>query len=195
MIQLLFLSGSTRQQSFNKQLAQLAVNYARQDKEVEPVFVDLNDYPMPLYNGDDEASNGLPDNAIWLKKIFSESHGFFIASPEYNSSISALLKNTLDWISRSHLNDEPPLTAFKDKVAAISSVSPGELGGLRGLVSLRMMLGNIGVHVIPAQVAIGSAFQAFDEHQNLSNAAQKDRFETMMQQFLSIAKHHAKLQQ
>lgn len=191
MIKLLFLSGSTRQQSFNKKLAQLAANYCQFNTDVEATFIDLKDYPMPIYNGDDENNNGLPDNAILLKKLFSEADGFFISSPEYNSSISALLKNTIDWLSRPHQENEKPLIAFKDKVCAIASISPGSLGGLRGLVSLRMILGNIGVHVIPNQVAIGSAFQAFGEDNNLANDSQQEMLENVLNQFMSISKRHA----
>jgi NAD(P)H-dependent FMN reductase len=188
MIKLLFLSGSIRQQSFNKKLALLAAKYCQLNTDIEATFIYLKDYPMPIYNGEDEDKNGLPDNAILLKKQFSEADGFFISSPEYNSSISALLKNTLDWISRSHKDNETPLIAFKDKVCAISSTSPGGLGGLRGLITLRMILGNIGVHVLPSQVSIGSAFKAFDENNNLVNDNQKEMLENVLDQFMSTCK-------
>ena len=192
MIKLLFMSGSTREQSFNKKLARFATNYCQFDAGVEADFIDLKDYPMPIYNGDDEDRYGLPENAVLLKKRFAEANGFFISSPEYNSSISALLKNTIDWISRTHIANEKPLIAFQDKVCAISSISPGGLGGLRGLVSLRMILGNIGVHVIPSQVAIGSAFKAFDENNNLVDGAQKEMLEMVLNQFILTSKKHAK---
>jgi len=107
----------------NKKLAQLAAKMAKKDG-IEKTFIDLKDYEMPLYNGNLEDKNGLPENAIKIKQLFIESDGIFIASPEYNGSFSALLKNTLDWISRSHLENEPPLSAYKGKVAAISAVSP-----------------------------------------------------------------------
>jgi len=189
MIKLLFLSGSTRQQSFNKKLAILAAKYCQLDRGVEAVFIDLKEYTKCpsrclLFN------NGLPENAILLKKQFAKADGFFISSPEYNSSTSALLKNTLDWISRSHQENEKSLIAFKDKICAISSISPGGLGGLRGLASLRMMLGNIGVHVIPSQVAIGSAFEAFDENNNLVNDGQKKMLENVLNQFILVSKKH-----
>lgn len=171
MAKLLFLAGSSRKDSTNKKLAQLAANMTIQTG-VEAVFIDLNDYEMPLYNGDLEDEQGLPENTKKLKQLFVESDGLFIASPEYNGSFSALLKNTLDWVSRAHLENEPPLSAYKGKVAAISAVSPGPLGGLRGLVPLRMLLGNIGVTVTPTQVAIGSGFQAFDSDGNLVDERQ-----------------------
>ena len=181
MTKLLFLSGSIRKDSVNKKLAKEAYNIAK-TLDVEASYIDLKEFPMPIYDGDLEAESGLPDNAKKLKKIFAESDGFFIASPEYNSSFSALLKNTLDWISRPEEN-EAPLIAFNGKVAALGAASPGGLGGLRGLVPLRMMLGNIGVFVIPNQVAISSAFSAFDGTGNL-NEKQKPMLQSVVKQLV-----------
>lgn len=162
MTKLLMFAGSVRKASTNKQLAALAASTAK-EAGVEVTLIDLADFDMPIYNGDIEADTGLPETAKRLKHLFVEHDGFFIASPEYNSSISAVLKNALDWISRPHTENEPRLWAFQGKVAAIGSVAPGALGGLRGLVRLRMMLGNIGVTVVPAQVAVSGGFNAFDE--------------------------------
>lgn len=148
------MSGSKREASINKKLAFVASKIA-QEKGVKTTYIDLNDFEMPLYDGDVESENGLPESAIKLKQHFIDHDGFFIVSPEYNSSFSPLLKNVIDWLSRPHQKDEPPLSAYKGKIAAIGSASPGMLGGIRGLVPLRMLLGNIGVHVIPSQVAIG----------------------------------------
>jgi len=157
MTKLLFFAGSARKESINKKLAKLAADMA-QDAGAQVTHIDLKDFEMPLYDGDVEAQNGIPENAKKLKQFFVEHDGFFIASPEYNSSMPPLLKNTLDWISRPHEENEAPLIAFNGKVAALGAVSPGGLGGLRGLVPLRMMLGNIGVTVVPSQVAVGSGF-------------------------------------
>ena len=142
MANILFLAGSARKESINKKLARLAATMA-EATGADVTLIDLKDYDMPIYNGDLEQENGLPENAKKLKKIFIEHDGFFIASPEYNSSYSALLKNTIDWLSRPHKENEPPLTAYKGKVAALGATSPGALGGLRGLVALRMLLGKI----------------------------------------------------
>ncbi len=128
-------------------------------------------YPMPIYNGDDEEENSLPKTAIELKARFVDAHGFFIASPEYNSSFSPLLKNTLDWISRSHLPDEKPLAAYQGKVAGIAAASPGGLGGLRGLVPLRMLLGNLGVTVVPAQTAVTHSSSKLDSNGQFTDEA------------------------
>lgn len=159
---IIFLAGSARKDSMNKKLARHAYELAR-EKGADATFVDLKDFSMPIYNGDDEVESGLPENAIKLKKLFIEHQGIFIASPEYNSSFSPLLKNSLDWISRPSEENEKPLVAFAGKVAALSASAGGHYGGLRGLVPLRMMLGNIQVNVLPQQVVIpyhGKAFSA-----------------------------------
>ena len=165
---ILFLAGSARKDSLNKKLAKVAYELAL-EQGADATFIDLRDFPMPIYDGDDEATDGLPENAIKLKQLFIEHSGVFIASPEYNSSFSALLKN----ISRPHVEKERPLSAFSDKVAALASTSPGALGGLRGLVPLRMLLGNIQVMVIPEQLAIGGGMTAFDDQGKLTDEKQQ----------------------
>lgn len=183
MSKLLFFAGSSRKDSTNKKLAALAAKVAR-DAGEEVTLLDLKDFEMPLYNGDLEGEKGLPENAKRLKQIFTDNDGVFIASPEYNSSISPLLKNTLDWISRPHEKDEQSLSAYRGKVAALGSVAGGALGGLRGLVPLRMMLGNIAVTVVPTQVAISNGMQAFDEQGNLKNEQQMQLLQATIDQFI-----------
>jgi chromate reductase, NAD(P)H dehydrogenase (quinone) len=149
---ILAFAGSTRADSFNKKLVRVAVEGARQ-AGAEVTLVDLRDYPMPLYDGDLETEAGMPESAARLKELMKAHDGFLIASPEYNSSITAVLKNTIDWVSRAAPGEEP-LAAFDGKAAALMSASPGALGGLRGLVHVRSILGNIGVLVLPDQVAV-----------------------------------------
>jgi chromate reductase len=187
MAKLLFFAGSSRRGSLNKKLASKAAKLAEQ-KSVDVSVIDLKDFQMPLYDGDLEAAEGLPENAIKLKKLFVEHDGFYIASPEYNSSFSALLKNALDWISRPHEKDETPLSAFGGKIAAIGSIAPGALGGLRGLVPLRMMLGNIGVHVVPNQVAIPFGFEAFDDEDELKDERHVQMLTASIEQFVETAR-------
>ncbi|MDD5200501.1 MAG: NAD(P)H-dependent oxidoreductase [Terrimicrobiaceae bacterium] len=155
-------AGSTRSGSFNKQLVKLAAESAR-SAGADVTVVDLRDLALPLFDQDLEATGGLPDGAKRFKTLLRESDGFLIASPEYNSSITAALKNAIDWASRAESDDEPALAAFRGKAAALLAASPGALGGLRGLVHLRSILGNIGVIVLPDQVAISTAHEAFDE--------------------------------
>ena len=157
----LAFAGSTRSESFNKQLVRLAAEDARA-AGAHVTVIDLRDLPLPLFDEDLESEKGLPENAKKFKALLREHDGFLIASPEYNSSITGVLKNAIDWASRPESDDEPPLVAFRGKVAGIMSASPGGLGGLRGLVHLRAILGNIGVLVLPDQLAVSSAHDAFD---------------------------------
>ena len=176
-------AGSARKASTNKQLATLVASTAKA-AGAEVTLIDLKDFEMPIYDGDLEGDTGLPDNAKRLKQLFVEHDGLFIASPEYNSSFSPLLKNALDWISRPHTENEQPLWAYNGKVAALGSVAPGALGGLRGLVPLRMMLGNIGVTVVPNQVAISNGFTAFDDDGALKVEQQSQMLKAMINQLI-----------
>ena len=186
MAKLLFFAGSARKDSLNKKLAALAARMAK-DAGADVTHIDLRDFEMPLYDGDDEAQNGIPANAIKLKKLFADHDGFFIASPEYNSSMPPLVNNTIDWLTRPHEENEAPLMAFSGKVAALGAVSPGGLGGIRGLVPLRMMLGNIGVTVVPTQVAINFGMKAFDEAGQLTDANQTTFLQGTIDEFIKTA--------
>ncbi|HEY9695600.1 MAG TPA: NAD(P)H-dependent oxidoreductase [Oculatellaceae cyanobacterium] len=172
---ILAFSGSTRSGSLHKQLVKIAANAAR-NAGAEVTYIDLRDFPLPLYDGDLEAAEGMPENARKLKQMMLEHQGLLIASPEYNSSLSGVLKNMIDWVSRPEAN-EPPLVAFADKVAAIMSTSPGALGGIRGLVHLRSILGNIRVLVLPDQYALPNGFQAFNEDGTLKDIKQQQTIE------------------
>ncbi|MBI4752523.1 MAG: NAD(P)H-dependent oxidoreductase [Acidobacteria bacterium] len=168
---ILAFAGSARKDSVNKKLVAIAAHGAT-SAGADVTLIDLRDFPMPIYDGDLEGDQGLPENVLKLKALMKQHDGFLIASPEYNSSIAPLLKNTIDWVSRPS-QGEPMLAAFTGKVAGLMSASPGGLGGLRGLVHIRMILGNIGVIVIPDQVAVPGAFGAFDENGQLTDAKQQ----------------------
>lgn len=157
---ILAFAGSTRTESFNKKLVKIASAGAK-DAGADVTVIDLHDFQMPLYDEDLERQEGLPSSAHKLKDLMLEHQGLLISSPEYNSSISGVLKNTIDWTSRQS-DGEIPLACFKDKVAGLMSASPGGLGGLRGLVHVRAILENIGVLVIPNQVAISKAHEVFN---------------------------------
>ena len=156
---ILAFAGSTRRDSFNKRLVPIACRGAR-DAGAEVTLIDLKDFPLPLFDQDLEAEHGMPEGGAKLKRLFSEHDGLLISSPEYNSSITGVLKNAIDWVSRP-APDEPPLVAFRGKVATLMSASPGALGGLRALVHVRSILGNIGVIVLPDQIAVAKAHEAF----------------------------------
>jgi chromate reductase len=166
-------AGSTRTDSYNKKLVKIASTGAT-EAGADVTVIDLRDFPMPIYDGDLEQRDGLPSNARKLKDLMLAHQGFLISSPEYNSSISAVFKNTIDWTSRQS-EGEIPLSCFKNKVAGIMSASPGMLGGLRGLVHVRSILGNIGVIVMPDQMALAKAHEAFNEDGSLKDKKQEDQ--------------------
>lgn len=168
---ILAFAGSLRKESFNRKLLEIAVAGAR-EAGAEVTIVDLRDYPLPIFDQDLEAEQGLPDAAKKLKQLFVEHDALLIASPEYNSSYTPLLKNTIDWVSRS-LPGEAPLSAFVGKTAALVAASPGALGGLRGLVHVRAILGNIQVLVLPDQIAIPVAHEAFNADGSLKDQRQQ----------------------
>lgn len=187
-IKILALAGSTRRESFNVQLVQAAAA-AAEASGAEVHRVDLRDFPLPIFNQDLEREEGTPENALRLKQLFIEHSGLLIASPEYNGSLTPLLKNTLDWVSRP-APDEPPLVAYRGKVAGLMSASPGALGGLRGLVHVRAILGNLGALVLPEQVAVGQAQEAFAAGK-LQDAQQQERLQSLVDRLLEVL---AKLQ-
>jgi chromate reductase len=160
---LLFFSGSTRTGSLNRALAAYAHRTALA-KGHSAELIDLADYPMPIYNADLQNNEGIPENTRKLKAKIGEYPGVFIAAPEYNASVPALLKNTLDWLSRIKDEGEQPLQLFKTRAFAISSASPSMHGGARGLIALRQVLA-IGLQalVLPEQFAISQANKAFDD--------------------------------
>lgn len=165
---ILAFAGSLRKDSCNKKLVQIAAQSAR-GAGAEVTYIDLKDYPLPIFDEDLEKAGGLPENGQKLKKLFIEHDGLMIAAPEYNSSITAVLKNTIDWVSRP-APAEAALAGFTGKIAILMSASPGGLGGLRGLVHVRAILGNIGVIVLPDQLAISRAFEAFNPDGTLKDA-------------------------
>jgi chromate reductase, NAD(P)H dehydrogenase (quinone) len=167
---ILAFAGSARSGSFNKRLVAIATAGARA-AGADVTLIDLRDYELPLYDGEAEERDGLPPNARKLKDVFLANQGLLISAPEYNSSITPLLKNTLDWVSRP-VTGETPLNCFDGKVAALMSASPGALGGLRGLVHVRAILQNIRVLTIPEQIALPHAGEAFAADGSLKDAKQ-----------------------
>jgi len=169
MVRILAFSGSMRVESLNTRLVRIAAEGARR-AGADVTLMELRDYPMPVYDGDLEAREGLPENAKALKAVFGRHDGFLISSPENNSSFSAALKNTIDWVSRKESADEPSIRDLSGRTAAIMSASPGALGGLRGLYPLRLLLTQINITVIPDQRAISGANGAFNDDGSLKNA-------------------------
>lgn len=175
---ILAFAGSLRKESFNKKLVNIASEGAR-EAGAEVTVIDLKDYPLPLYDQEIEDSLGIPENAIKLKKLFWENNGFLIACPEYNSSISGVLKNVIDWVSRMAKPDEKYLSCFIDKVVVLMSASPGQLGGLRGLVHVRATLSNVFSIVLPQQKSISQANTAFNADGSLKDPKQEEEVKNL----------------
>lgn len=176
---ILVFGGSLRAGSYNQKLATIAADAAR-EAGAEVTLISLRDFRLPLFDQDLEDSEGKSEAATQLKELFLKAEGFIIASPEYNSGITAALKNAIDWVSRADSDDEPPLLAFKGKAAAILSASPGGYGGSRSLAQLRPLLENINVTVLPDQVSIPKAYEAFDAERNLIDPAQQAAVEALV---------------
>ncbi|MFN0105342.1 MAG: NADPH-dependent FMN reductase [Bryobacteraceae bacterium] len=174
---ILAFAGSLRKDSYNKKLLSIAIAGATA-AGADVTAIDLRDYPLPIYDGDLEAESGLPANALALKRLFIAAEGLLIASPEYNSSITAVFKNTIDWVSRP-VPGEASLAAFDGKIVTLMAASPGVLGGLRGLVHVRAILGNINAIVLPGQVTVSKAHEAFTPEGQLKDARQQANVEKL----------------
>lgn len=172
---ILAFSGSLRADSYNHKLVSVAADGARA-AGAEVTLIRLKDYALPVFDEDLEKAEGLHPNARKLKDLFFAHHGLLIGSPEYNSSISAALKNAIDWVSRPaklpNGQPEPPLGCFTDKICGIMAASPGALGGIRMLPELRRILSNINVHVVHNQFALSKAHEAFNADGTLKDEKQ-----------------------
>jgi chromate reductase len=173
---ILVFPGSNRTGSWNARLAERLVK-SLSALECDPLLITLRDYPMPIYDADLEDRDGPPENTLKLARLFHEHDGVVIASPEYNCSVTPLVKNTVDWISRVKADGQGQLSPYRKKVFALSSASPGKFGGIRGLFHLRATLGNCGAFVIPEQCAITLAEKAFGEDGELRDEANRRQLE------------------
>jgi NAD(P)H-dependent FMN reductase len=187
-VKLLFFAGSKRDASLNKRLAK-AASIKAGEFDAEVTFIDLKDFEMPIYCGDLEKDKGIPEAALRLAELVKAQDGVFIASPEYNSSISPLLKNTLDWVSRIRSDETPPRTPWQEaKTFAIGGTSMGLMGGLRGIQLLSALLINgYQVNVIPQTVAVGKGHEVLGEDGSLSNPQSEAMLSGAMKAFVETA--------
>ncbi len=185
---ILVLPGSTRTGSHNVRLAALAA------KELTLIDADvtrisLADYELPIYDADLDSRHGQPANALALKQMIMAHHGVFIASPEYSASVTPLLKNALDWVSRVRERGDPTYAAFKNRVFAIAAAAPGRSGGIRSLMALRQILElGCGALVIPEQVAIPNAVQAFDDDDTIVDLGIANALRAELQRLVDMAR-------
>ena len=184
---ILVIPGSLRSASYNSRLAALAA------KELTLAGADVTrialvDYPLPLYDADLAAKPGPPANAVKLKQLMSAHRGVFFASPEYNASITPLLKNTIDWISVVRERGEPQLAAYQNRVFALGAASPGRSGGMQSLIALRQVLA-VGCRalVIPEQVTVPNAADAFDERDELRDERAATQLKLVVRRLIEYA--------
>lgn len=185
----LIFAGSTRTQSFNRQLAHNAADMARA-AGADVTHIELADFDIPLYNADLEA-RGTPADVLRLKEIMDSHPAWIICTPEYNGSYTGLLKNTLDWASspvKGHAIWADGNRPFGGKVVGLLSASPGGLGGLGSLTHLTPLLANLQCWVCPTRFALGQAGQAFDSDGKLTSTAARDRVQAVITQTLWAAK-------
>ncbi len=182
---ILAFSGSTRTGSHNRKLASSAA-HALQSAGASVTLIDLADFPMPIYNGDLEDKEGVPASARELKALFMAHDALLISSPENNASVTSLLKNTLDWVSRPDAEHDGRLP-YRNKVAALVAASPGALGGLRGLVHLRAILQTLGVLVLSEQFALSRAHEAFAKDGALLDAKHQATLDGIAKRLVEVS--------
>jgi chromate reductase, NAD(P)H dehydrogenase (quinone) len=185
---ILVIPGSLRSRSYNVRLAALASKELML-ADADVTRISLLDYPLPIYDADTADTQGPPPNAVKLKQLMSVHQGVFIASPEYNASITPLIKNTIDWISAVRERGEAPLAAYQNRVFALGGASPGRSGAMHSLLALRQVLA-VGCRalVIAEQVTVPNAEQAFDEMDELKDERAASQLRLVMQKLVNIAK-------
>ena len=186
---ILVFAGSIRTGSYNARLAAYATKLLAL-AEAEPTHISLQDFPLPIFDGDLETRSGPPENALKLKRMMMQHAGVFIAAGEYNASLTPLLKNTIDWISRVRDGTEPALAVFRNRIFALGAASPGTLGGYRGLMALRQSLElGCGATVLPDQVAVRDAANAFEADDTLRDPRIAAALEGLLGRLVDAARY------
>ena len=185
-LKILVIPGSLRSGSHNAKLA-MAAAYEFAQAGVEVTRISLGDYPLPIYDGDLQAKSGVPKNAVNLKRMLGAHHGVVIVTPEYNSSIPSLVKNTIDWITRVQDPHESRGQIFREKPFAIAAASEGRLGGTRALAALRLILSACHATVVPNQLALSFADQAYDDMDRLKKEADIEALKALVMQLIEVS--------
>jgi len=185
---ILVIPGSLRAKSYNVRLSALATKELTL-ADADVTRISLLDYPLPIYDADTAETAGPPSNAVKLKQLMSAHQGVFIASPEYNASITPLIKNTIDWISAVRERGEAPLAAYQNRVFALGGASPGRSGATHSLLALRQVLA-VGCRalVIAEQVTVPNAEQAFDEMDELKDARAAGQLKLVVRKLVDTAR-------
>jgi len=188
VVKILVIPGSLRTGSLNLRLASV-VAHEFALAGVDVTRVSLADYPLPIYDGDLEAKNDVPRNAINLKRMIGSHHGIAVVTPEYNSSLPPLLKNAIDWVSRVEDRGERRGQVFRERAFASAAASAGRFGGSRCLAALRLVLASCRATVIPNQLALSFADKAYDDRDRLTNSADAEALQAMVTQLIDVAQH------
>jgi NAD(P)H-dependent FMN reductase len=185
-LKILVIPGSLRTGSLNARLAAAAAyEFAQADAEV--TRISLGDFPLPIYDGDLQSKSGVPKNAINLKRMIGAHHGVLIVTPEYNSSVPPLVKNTIDWVTRVQDASEARGQVFRETPFAIAAASGGRLGGTRALAALRLILSACHATVIPNQLALSFADQAYDDMDRLKHPADIEALKALVRQLIDVS--------
>jgi chromate reductase len=185
-LKILVIPGSLRTGSLNARLAAVAAHEIAQ-AGAEVTRISLSDFPLPIYDGDLQARSGVPKHAVNLKRMIGAHHGVLIVTPEYNSSVPALVKNTIDWVSRVQDPHETRGQVFRERAFAIAAASGGRLGGTRALAALRLILTACHASVIPNQLALSFAGEAYDDNERLKHSADGDALKAMVRQLIDFS--------
>jgi len=185
-LKILVIPGSLRSGSLNARLAAAtAQEFALAGAEV--TRISLADFPLPIYDGDLQAKSGVPKHAINLKRMMGAHHGVVIVTPEYNSSVPALVKNTIDWVTRAQDTNETRGQVFRGRPFAIAAASENRLGGTRSLAALRLILSACHATVIPNQLALSFAGEAYDDRDRLRHPADIEALKAMVRQLIDVS--------
>jgi chromate reductase, NAD(P)H dehydrogenase (quinone) len=185
-LKILVIPGSLRSGSHNAKLA-AAASHELAQQGVEVTRISLGDFPLPIYDGDLQAKSGVPKNAVNLKRMMSAHHGVLIVTPEYNSSVPALVKNTIDWVSRVQDAHETRGQVFRERAFAIAAASESRLGGTRSLAALRLILSACHATVIPNQLALSFAGEAYDDMDRLKHPADIEALAALVRQLIDVS--------
>jgi chromate reductase len=185
-LKILVIPGSLRTGSLNARLAAAAA-YQFAQAGADVTRISLGDFPLPLYDGDLQTKSGVPKNAVNLKRMIGAHHGVLIVTPEYNSSVPALVKNTIDWVSRVQDAHETQYQVFRARPFAIAAASESRLGGTRSLAALRLILTACHATVIPSQLALSFAGEAYDDMDRLKHPADIESLHALVRQLIDIS--------
>src|SRR6202171_5509863 len=190
-LKILVIPGSLRSSPINARLAAAAA-YEFAQAGVEVTRISLGDFPLPIYDGDLQTKSGVPKNAINLKRMIGAHHGVLVVTPEYNASVPPLVKNTIDWVTRVQDAQETRGQVFRERAFAIAAASESRFGGTRSLAALRLILTACHATVIPNQLALSFAGEAYDDMDRLKHPADIEALNALVRQLIDVSQHEVR---